>query len=65
MRVKEREFLIAMANKMINLGEVANKTGISRQTLSYIKNGKKCKADLAGKIANALGVEVTEIFDVN
>lgn len=64
MKADVTNLMIAMARKSINFGELAKASGISRQTLSYIKNGKSCKADVAGKIAHALNVDVTEIFDV-
>lgn len=64
MKVDVTNLMIAMARKSINFGELAKASGISRQTLSYIKNGKSCKTDVAGKIAHALDVDVTEIFDV-
>lgn len=64
MRLKNKEFMIALAQKQMNCTELANASGISRATISYIKNGKSCKADVAGKIADALDIDVTEIFDI-
>ena len=64
MKANVTNLMIAMARKNVNFGKLADVSGVSRQTLSYIKNGKSCKTDVAGKIAHALGVDVTEIFDV-
>lgn len=64
MKIRESNLLIAMAKKCINFTELAERSGVSRATLSYIKNGKTCKPDVAGKIAEALEVDVGEIFDV-
>lgn len=64
MKANVTNLMIAMARKSVNFGELADESGVSRQTLSYIKNGKSCKSGVAGKIAHALGVDVTEIFDV-
>lgn len=63
MKIRESNLLIAMAKKCINFTELAETSGVSRATLSYIKNGKTCKPDVAGKIAEALEVDVGEIFD--
>lgn len=57
--------MIAMAKKQLNFSKLAKECGVSRVTLSYIKNGKSCKPDVAGKIAKALDVSPEEIFDVN
>lgn len=47
----------------MNFSELANSSKVSRPTLSYIKNGKSCRPDVAAKIAAALGVDVTEIIE--
>lgn len=62
MKVNESNLLIAMARKGINFIQLAEKSGISKTTISYIKNGKNCKPDVAGKIAKALEVDPEEIF---
>lgn len=64
MRLRATDLMIAMAKKQLNFSKLAKECGVSRVTLSYIKNGKSCKPDVAGKIAKALDVSPEEIFDV-
>lgn len=54
---------ILAAYKGLNMGQLANKAGLSRQNLSTIKNRGTCSALTAVKIATALGVDVTEIIE--
>lgn len=43
--------------------ELADKAGISRQTLSAVMNGRSCRPELLGKISKALEVEPEEIIE--
>lgn len=43
--------------------EMANKSGLTRQTVSFVCNGKSCSADTAQKIAECLGVQMEEIME--
>ena len=63
MKINVNKLSIAMARAEMNFSELANKSKVSRPTLSYIKNGKSCRPDVAAKIAAALGVDVTEIIE--
>lgn len=65
MKIKEKDLLMVMAKKEMNFIQLAELSGISKVTMSYIKNGKSCKPDIAGKIAKALEVEPEEIFTIN
>lgn len=65
MKVKEKNLLMAMAKKEMNFIQLAELSGISKTTISYIKNGKNCKPDVAGRIAKVLEVEPEEIFTIN
>lgn len=48
--------------KKTNLTQLAKKSGVPRETLSRIANDKQSLgADVAGKIASALGVRTTEL----
>lgn len=64
MRMNEQKFLILMARKMYKMKDLAEVTGLSRATLSYIKGGKRCNVVVAGKIAKALDVDVENLFEV-
>lgn len=63
MRIDKTKIGIAMAKKLLKQQDLADLAGVSRQTVSYIMNGRNCKPDLLGKIANALEVEPEEIIE--
>ncbi|PTI99137.1 helix-turn-helix transcriptional regulator [Staphylococcus simulans] len=57
-------FKKAMFLKGLNLSELSIKTEVSTTYLSQIVNGKKVPSPkLAKKIANALDVEIEDIFE--
>lgn len=60
--VNADKMLIAMAKKQYNCAGLAKASGVSRTTISYIRNGKSCKPDVAGKLATALGLSVEELI---
>lgn len=62
-RLDDIKLYIAMSRSGLNTGEIAEKAGISRNTLSLIKNGKICTPQTAQKIATALEVDVTELIE--
>ena len=60
-----RIFLITkLAEKDMTLKTLSELTGVSKATLSAVKNGKKCSEDTGNKIAAALGVDVSEIVEM-
>lgn len=63
MRIDKKTVMLKMATLQINQLQLAEKAGISRQTLSAVMNGRSCRPELLGKIAKALGVDVTEIIE--
>lgn len=62
MKIDKIRLGIAMAEKGYNFTTLASASGVSRTTLSYINNGKQCRADVLIKMAKALGVEATELL---
>jgi len=54
----------AMARKCMNPYELCNKAGISYQSYRRIMIKGGCKIATLGKIAAALGVDVTEIIEM-
>lgn len=62
MRISKEKLGIAMARRGYNFLALAEKSGVSRTTLSYINSGKSCRTDIASKIAKALEVDVTELL---
>ena len=62
MRIDRVKFCTELAKKDMKLYELANKCGVSRQTLSYVKNGKSCSEKVGMKIAKGLEVTIDELI---
>lgn len=62
MKLKGNLELMA-ARKGMKLSQLADKAGMCRQNLSTIKSRRTCTTLTACKIADALGVDVTEIIE--
>lgn len=63
MTINETKFNIALANSGLNVGEVAERAGLSRHRLYVILNQKRATPQAVGKVAKGLGVNVTEIIE--
>lgn len=63
MRIDKTKIGVVMAKKLLKQQELADLAGISRQTLSYVMNGRNCKPELLGKIAMVLEVEPESIIE--
>lgn len=63
MRLDRKKFVCAMLDADINTKQLAERAGVSRATACSIKNGKSCNYETAEKLANALGVSVTELIE--
>ena len=63
MRISRKKMVCAMMDADLNIMQLAEKAGVSRTTVGSIKNGKSCAPATVGKIAEALGVDVTEIIE--
>lgn len=62
MKLNKDKLLITMARACMNPYDLCSYAGIPYQTyLRALKN--TCKPATAGKIANALGVDVTELLE--
>lgn len=64
MKINYQKFLIACANAKLTFTEVINKANVSHFVLSSIKQGKNVNTAIAGKLADALGVPVTDLLDL-
>lgn len=63
MRISREKVEVLMARQSITSQQMlSDKSGISRQSICYILNGRSCQPFVGGKIAKALGVDVTEIL---
>lgn len=63
MKVDKKKLEVAMARAKLNRNTLANKAGIPVPTLSNVYNRGKCKPATVGRIADALGIDVTEILE--
>ena len=63
MRIDRVKLIAEMARRDVTSTRLAEVAGVSRVTVSALRCGKTCTAETAGKIARALGVDVTEIME--
>ena len=54
---------VAMARKSYNIAKLAEVYGVSAQRMRTILNSRKVSTATAGRLAKALGVDVTEIME--
>ena len=62
MRIDKNNLAIALARRCMNLRALREGYGLSPQTLARVNAGKDVLPGTAGKIARALGVDVTELL---
>lgn len=63
MRIDRVKLIAEMARRDVTSTRLAEAAGVSRVTVSALRCGKTCTAETAGKIARALGVDVSEIME--
>lgn len=63
MRIDRKRLAHLLVDKDLTVKEVAEKVGVSRQTITNIKQGKRCLDVIGYKLAEALGVDATEIIE--
>lgn len=63
MRIDRVKFVAALARTDLSSKQLAQRSGVSRVTVSAVKNGKRCRADTANKLAAGLGVDPAEIIE--
>lgn len=61
MRIDRVKFITELAKKDYTIRKLSEVSGVSAQTLSYIKNGKGCSEKTALAIASALNVDINKI----
>lgn len=62
MVIENKKLQIALATACMNPYDLCKEVDIQYQTYRRITNGNNCKPATVGKIAKALGVDVTEIL---
>lgn len=63
MKFNVTKLLVAIGEQQMSIQDVAEKSGISRATISAIKAGKTCRPDVAGRIAQALNKPLAELIE--
>ena len=63
MKVSKEKIDIARANRCMTITEVGEAYGVSRTRLNMILNQREVTVVCAGRLAKALGVDVTEIIE--
>ena len=63
MKISIRKIEAIMARNGFTKSVLSERSGISRQNISTITLRGTCEPKTAGRIAQALGVDVTEIMD--
>ena len=63
MKLNVTKLLIAVGEQQMSFQELAEKSGVSRNTISAVKAGKTCRPDIAGKIANAINRPLTDLIE--
>lgn len=63
LKINQDKVQLAMARKAMNPYDLCSKAGISYASYRRIMKEGGCKIATLGKIASALGLDVTEIID--
>lgn len=63
MKANRKKLEIAMAKACMNTEDVQKTTRMPRPTLNGVISGRNVRPGTIGKIAKALGVDVTEILE--
>ena len=62
MRIDRIKLVTEMARSEIKLYELAEKSGLTRATITAIKGGKSCKEETAVKLAAGLGIPLANLL---
>lgn len=63
MKLSREKVNIAMARKKMTVAQLAEKYNVSRARMNVILNSQVVTPVCAGRVADALGVDVTEIIE--
>lgn len=58
MRINRVMFAAAQARAELSVTEIAEKAGLSRGTVTAVKNGKSCSSETAQKLIAVLGESI-------
>lgn len=63
MKIKTIQLKSYMVDRELNAVELSNISGVSRNTISCVLNGKTCSLSTAAKLARALNVLLSDIAE--
>ena len=63
MKIKRTVLILNLIKKDLTLMKLSELTGVSKATISAVKNGKTCSFRTASKIAKALDLDVMELME--
>ena len=63
MRIDRFKLTTELMRQEMTQKQLAEKAGVSRATVNYIKTGKNCSDEIGQKIAKALKVKLSEILE--
>ena len=63
MKVSKNKIALARANRCMTVSGLAEAYGVSRTRMNMILNQREVTVVCAGRLAHALGVDVTEIIE--
>ena len=63
MRIDRYKLINELMRQEMTQGELAERAGISRATVNYIKGGKSCSDEVGHKIADALKVPLETLLE--
>lgn len=62
-KINRDKINVAMARKKMTVGDLADAYGVSRNRINILLNQREVSVGSAGRLAEALGVDVTEILE--
>lgn len=63
MQINEAKLAYYLTLKEKTQSQLAELTGVSRNTIYSIKKGRRCSDEVGNKIAKALGVDIAELME--
>lgn len=63
MRIDRAKLAAELAKRSWSQKKLSEESGVSRQTICYIKCGKNCSDEIGQKLAVALGMDVTDLLE--